>query len=343
MKQRDVGVDVAKALGIMMVVFCHANFAPASPFRFFHMALFFFLTGWLSTFEQGFGSFVAGKVKHLYLPFVACELVFLLLHEVLLAGSGLFMSSTTPLWERVVRIMCFDNVELLLSPLWFLPALFFVNILCYGLVRSLRGRPWLLLTVSMLLMGAGLAMGQLSLLQLPSASFSNAIGVVLVAQFFCIGGYLLRRMDFRFDKWYLALIGLAYLYVAKLVLGLSVDMRINHYSHVALWLLSVCAGVYLTMWLAYRLTSILGEQSITLRALAFTGRQSLLILMLHIFCFKLAGWVQVHCLGYDAAGLAQWANLSDAWYWTLAYAIAGILLPLLLAQIAHICGIFGRN
>ena len=333
MKQRNVGVDIAKALGIMMVVACHANFAPASPFRFFHMALFFFLTGWLSTFESRFGSFVLAKIKHLYVPFVVCELAFLLLHYLLPIETGLFVASSMPLWEQLVRIVCFDNVEIMLSPLWFLPALFFVNLLCYGLIRLWRNRPWLLFGISLLLMVVGLACGHHSWLQVPSLGFSNGVGVVLVAQFFCMGGYLLKRIDFRFDKWYLALIGLCYLYAAKLWLGLSVDMRVNQYSHVALWLLSVCAGVYLTMWLAERLAAIRGGQSVTARALAFTGRQSLLILMLHIFCFKLVGLIQVHCLNYDPSRLPLWGNLSDVWYWTLAYTAAGVLIPLVPALI----------
>ena len=97
MKQRNVGVDIAKALGIMMVVACHANFAPASPFRFFHMALFFFLTGWLSTFESRFGSFVLAKIKHLYVPFVVCEMAFFLLHYLFPSETGLFVASSMPL------------------------------------------------------------------------------------------------------------------------------------------------------------------------------------------------------------------------------------------------------
>lgn len=327
---RDLSVDIAKALGILMVVFCHANFAPASPFRFFHMALFFFLTGWLSSFKSDFMPFIGAKIRHLYLPFVVCELVFLLLHNTLFLRLGLSTAPSMPLGEQFVRIVCFDNVEIMLSPLWFLPALFFVNILCYALVRLMRNRPLLLFVVSLIIMSAGLVLGRFSWLLLPSPTFSYAVGVILVAQFFCIGGYLLRRLGFKFDKWYLALIALCYLYAAKLLLGLSVDMRVNHYSNVALWVLSVCAGVYFTMWLASSLAALCADRNRLAAVLAYPGRHSLIVLMLHILCFKLVGLLQVHCFGYDITLLPLWENLSKAWLWTLAYAFAGTLLPLIL-------------
>jgi len=328
---RDNSVDIAKALGIMMVVFCHANFAPASPFRFFHMALFFFLTGWLSSFTSDFRQFVAAKIKHLYLPFVVCELVFLMLHNFLFVRIGLSFPHTMPVWEQLLRIVCFDNIELMLASLWFLPALFFVNMVCYGMIRLLRNRPVLLALAGICTLAAGLLCGRFSWLMLPSNTFSHGVGVVLVAQFFCICGYLLRQADFHFDKWYIALIALVYLYAAKLLLGLSVDMRVNNYSSVTLWMLSVAAGVYFTMWAAGRLSGLCLTKTSLL--LAYIGRHSLIILMLHIFCIKLLCLLQVHCFGYEASLLPLWENLSKTWYWALAYAFTGTLLPLVLPLI----------
>ena len=332
--QRDLGVDIAKALGIFMVVFCHANFAPLSPFRFFHMSLFFFLTGWLSSFRQDFRVFLTAKVRHLYLPFVICEVLFLLLHNVLFVRAGMAYEYGRPLWKLLLHISCFDNVELMLSPLWFLPALFFVNILCYALVNVFRDRRRTLLAVSIAIMLVGLLCGRHSWLLLHSQTFSHGIGVVLVAQFFCVCGWLLRQLDFHFDKWYIALAALCYLYAAKLFFGLSVDMRINYYSNVGLWLLSVVAGVYFTMWLSSQLLKVGTDHHAVVMVLSYIGRKSLVILMLHIFCFKLVELLQVHCFGYDISLLPLWENLSKAWYWSLAYSFAGIAIPLLLCLLS---------
>lgn len=323
--ERDRSIDIAKGLGIMMVVCCHANFAPLSPFRFFHMALFFFLTGWLQSFNKPFKTFILSKIRHLYLPFVAVEAVFLLLHSTLLTRIGLSVPYTVGLPEIILRIALFDNLELFLAPLWFMPVLFFVNCLSYIMIHLMRRRRWLLLGCSLLLMIIGLYSTRHGWMILPAAMLKQGVNVVLVAQFFAITGYLLRQMKFRFDNGWIAAVGLVYLYVAKLVLGLSVDMRVNAYSNVALWILAVCAGIYLTMYSA----SWLSDKGYS-GLLAYLGEHSLLILMLHIFCFKLVGLIQVYAFGYDLNLLPLWENLSKRWYWALAYSIAGLSIPALL-------------
>ena len=44
---RDRKADIAKFIGILLVVSCHANLEWLIEGRFFHMALFFFITGYL--------------------------------------------------------------------------------------------------------------------------------------------------------------------------------------------------------------------------------------------------------------------------------------------------------
>lgn len=72
---RDKRIDVAKAIGITLVVWGHAGGPYSSMIFRFHMALFFILSGWcfkdvyLDTLSN-LRSCIWKKVKGLYLPFI---------------------------------------------------------------------------------------------------------------------------------------------------------------------------------------------------------------------------------------------------------------------------------
>ena len=135
---RDRKADIAKFIGILLVVSCHANLPWLIEGRFFHMALFFFITGYLSekSFDKPFKDFLISKIKSLYLPFLVAELVFIGLHNVFFnANMVMYHFHWNDFWLEIRHAFCFNNTEMMLSPLWFLPALFFTNLLSYGLKR----------------------------------------------------------------------------------------------------------------------------------------------------------------------------------------------------------------
>ena len=337
-KERDTTIDIAKGLGIILVVACHANFAPVSPGRFFHMPLFFFLTGYLSSFQDGFGTLLYKKIRTLYLPFIFVELLYVATNP-LYVTMGISQASNLSISAQLAHIVCFDNVALILSPIWFLAALFFVNILCWILVhwwRMSRCR-WLPVFVSITLCAIGMANTHLGWLHMTySCNFKEIINVVLVAQLFCILGFLVKNWRIEINNMWIALIAFIYLYVSKLWLGLSVDMRANQYSSVMLFLLAALGGIYMILFISKKINS---WQHPLGRGIAFLcqlmGKASLYILILHIFCFKIVGFLQEN-IGHLEIQNSGWENPGCYGAWTLVYILIGLGLPTCIYLLAHL-------
>ncbi|MDY4850492.1 MAG: acyltransferase family protein [Paludibacteraceae bacterium] len=327
-QQRDFTADCAKGIGILLVVLCHANMIIFSPGRFFHMALFFFVSGWLSSFSNKFGSFVIAKVKHIYVPFVLTEGVLLLFNRPL-ASIGITTMQKN-VWESIVHIICFDNTEMLLSPLWFLGVLFGANIICYAVINLFRSYPYALAVTSGLLLFCGVFLTR-NHINLPFFFEKEQLNVILVAQFFIVSGFLFKSTQIRFDKWWIALIGVFVLVISKGLLNLHIDMRINNYSNLLLWQVCSFLGIYLTMYL-----SLLSHKiPLVAKTLCYLGKHSLSIFIGHIICFKLVDLLLVNGFGYNGQNLSVWGNLSCAWYWELAYFIVGITIPLLIQYLSE--------
>jgi len=329
---RNTTVDIAKSIGIILVVMGHANFAPASPGRFFHMPLFFFLTGYLSSFNQNWKVFLKKKITSLYIPFLICELVFITLHNVFYSVGILDNQYTSvDFFNSILHVFLFDSTELMLAPLWFMTALFFVDILSYGF--CFIRKKWnisqiLLLGITFLLMLFGVLSTRFQIISMPwSSNFKESINVTLVALFFCYLGHVVKgRGQIQFSSLWFMICGVLYLYVAKLVFHLSVDMRTNTYSHIVLWLIACVFGIYSVMFVSHQLS----KWPKLSQFFAYIGRNSLIILFLHIIAFKLVGLVQVYFFNYPIASLAGWNNVDSTGLWSIIYVLIGVALPLAL-------------
>ncbi|MCB9071056.1 MAG: hypothetical protein H6543_01050, partial [Prevotellaceae bacterium] len=189
----------------------------------------------------------------------------------------------------------------------------------------------LLLIITFLLMLFGVVSTRFHLILLPwSYNFKEGINVILVALFFCYLGHVVKNSDkIRFTSWLITSVGVIYLYVAKLVLHLSVDMRVNGYSNVVFWLLACFLGIYSVMFIAQKMSQL----PTVSRFLAYVGRNSLIILFLHIISFKLVGLMQVHLFGYSIDSLAGWHHVDSTGWWSILYVLVGVAVPLMLDDV----------
>ena len=75
MSKRIEYIDIAKGIGILLVVMGHNDFALVSPFAYkliysFHMPLFFFLSGYFLNTTIGFWSFFQKRFNSLLKPYL---------------------------------------------------------------------------------------------------------------------------------------------------------------------------------------------------------------------------------------------------------------------------------
>src|SRR5215510_11051547 len=78
--KRVAYVDIAKGIGIILVVMGHNDFALISPFAHkliysFHMPMFFFMSGMFFKPDIPFWSFLQSRFKRVLKPFVAMLLI----------------------------------------------------------------------------------------------------------------------------------------------------------------------------------------------------------------------------------------------------------------------------
>jgi len=119
-KKRINWVDTAKGIGIFLVVFAHVNSSISDQIYLFHMPLFFFLSGMFFKNDQNFRHFILNKIQYLIIPFI----IFL---TISIPVRILYFSIINDDYSLVQLIRpSTSNV-----PLWFLPALFIVNLIFY--------------------------------------------------------------------------------------------------------------------------------------------------------------------------------------------------------------------
>lgn len=121
-KSRDIEVDVAKGIGILLVILGHLK-NPLMDFIYaFHMPLFFFVSGMFVKNGLSLGNMVIGKAKRLLIPFALYYFLVVIYKMVkLLVKSSLDLgafSLNNP-----------NSVFLNVGPIWFLLALFYVFVL----------------------------------------------------------------------------------------------------------------------------------------------------------------------------------------------------------------------
>lgn len=138
-------VDVAKGIGIILVVFAHVNYTPEilTIIYSFHMPLFFVISGMLFQRDKfpGFREFAKRRFKGLIVPYVIYEMVSigcLYLAERVYGQWQLFDISKEQYLEYICQIVISNWSRVHVNqPLWFLPCLFLVEII-YFFIAKLR-------------------------------------------------------------------------------------------------------------------------------------------------------------------------------------------------------------
>ncbi|WP_295930336.1 acyltransferase family protein [uncultured Xanthomonas sp.] len=142
---RDMRIDAAKAIAILLVVFGHAKGIPHAYVILaysFHVPMFFLLSGWVG---EAFGNrpltlATVGKLaRSLLLPYVAFFFVayayWMLTRHI---GSKAQLWGDRPWWEPLLGLVSGIGPKLYVMPaLWFLPALFVTTLAYLALRRTL--------------------------------------------------------------------------------------------------------------------------------------------------------------------------------------------------------------
>lgn len=153
MSKRIEYIDIARGIGILLVVLGHNDFAIVSPFGHkliysFHMPLFFFLSGYFINPNSEFWTFFKKRFNSLLKPYFFT--IFLIYMGSLSFGRMGFPTAIA----RTLKSLYGTGYFLDWVQLWFLPHLFVVSLyafLFYAVVGKISSRPvrWAILLATL--------------------------------------------------------------------------------------------------------------------------------------------------------------------------------------------------
>lgn len=258
---RDRSIDIAKGIGIILVVWGHLPCFLWREIYLFHMPLFFFLSSLFLNPQNGIKGFFVKKMKGLIYPFVFFNLLFFF--------YGYIFTEYGNLRDYISSMGDIASPD---GPTWFLLSLFEISIFCFLLekyVKPLVIRVGVIIVVTLL--GYWLYMNKIELFAfIPQA----CVGTI----FFYIGYWGMKHKWFN-GRWpFVAVLLCVAGYLIGIILNIETDIHgltINS-SYFFFFIPAICGSLLLLF-----ISKCLANKPY-LGWLSFLGQNSLLILCIHI-------------------------------------------------------------
>ncbi len=334
-KKRDLTLDIAKAICIILMVVGHSFLTHNYWHNFiymFHMPCFFLISGWLLS-DKYLVDLKVGlmrKAKGSYWPFVKWTLIFLLFHN-LFAQLHIYDASYSlrEFVVKIVRIFTLTGSEQLLGGFWFLISLFWASVASLLFLWFLKRIGKLTNTcisggvILMLLITVGEKWIPFRLPQ----QFGEQ---TMMATAFYLTGYLSRRVDVMGrcgSRWMVSLLVIPAVAAVFMDLGM---VTTKGFEIIVYYFVAVCGtfGVLsFSRWIA--------QHSIS-SFLKYVGDKTLYILIFHFLAFKVVSYAYIACSGSPISMLSQFPVMNDvpSWLWAV-YTIVGVGLSLLMWEIVN--------
>lgn len=289
MEKRIGYIDIAKGLGILVIVLAHNDLAGYHPtlHKFiysFHIPLFFFLSGMFFRPERGFGETVKRRFNTLMKPyFFALFMIYL--------GEAAFSNMTFPVIAgRIAKALYATGKYIDWVQLWFIPHLFVVAVFAWLAWRFVFGRVkinWLRWLLMLVMLGVGVtAMPHFWPFTAPFIGMEFfglpfSLDLVFASGFFFLVGYEVNQRSLeKFFASPLVLL-LTFGVLLALVLFLPPALDFNMRTYPSLWIntLEALLGIAMTLSLARNLE---GWSERAAGIFRYCGRISLVILIFHV-------------------------------------------------------------
>ena len=286
MSNRIVFIDIAKGIGILLVVLAHNDLQAFAPFLHqfiyaFHMPLFFFLSGMFFKPEIGFFELLKKRFDSLLKPYFF-SIFLIYFFAVFFDNTGFPVVAL-----RISKALYANGFFLDWVAMWFLPALFTMNLAAFGFYLLFRRftSPWprwiglvLMQVVGVLTLDTFVPVNLPLLGEVNGLPFS--IDLALVGGFFFIlGREVYRNVPEKWfgSKWMLA--GSAVVLFGLLLYSpATVDLNIRKWDAPLINTLEALAGITFVLavsWLVGRGPSWL------VSFFSYMGRISIVILIFH--------------------------------------------------------------
>ena len=290
MSKRIEYIDIARGIGILLVVMGHNDFSVISPFAYkliysFHMPLFFFLSGYFINPTVEFWTFLRKRFNSLLKPYFFT--IFLIYFVSISFGRIGFETAI----QRIIKSMYGAGYYIDWVQLWFLPHLFAVSLYAYvfyAVVSKIDSR---FIRWAALLLTLGVASLFLTTFYpYPLSVFGRqyelfglpySLDLVLLSGFFFILGSETRHLtseDLFGNPFFLLLTGAA-LIGLNLIFPARIDFNTRLYESFAINTVEAVAGILFILALS-REIELRTERLAAL--FKYFGRISLILLIFHV-------------------------------------------------------------
>lgn len=299
-KKRVLWLDIAKAVGILVVLLVHTgkSFGPVTFFGgMFYMPVFFVIAGMTFTYrpEESFWKFAAKKARRLLVPYFGYNLflfLFFFVKNDLLTGQvdrqsffpllGILYSRNSLLPAEAAENVYF--MQILNAPTWFLTAMFASCLIYWFLMRAAKGEKKRLAVLSLGTLLLSVLLHYLCPVLLPWSLDCALYAVSFMAFGKAAAESGLVEKLYRKPVWILLT---AVLFAGLSWLNGSVNMSVADYGRsMVLYLIVGSLGSLLVMEFSMFLEK---HGKILARAGGFLGRHTLPVLCLHLFVYSLIG------------------------------------------------------
>lgn len=288
-KTRVPFIDIAKGIGIILVVMGHNDFSLISPYAHkliysFHMPMFFFMSGIFFKPDMPFLKFLWNRFQRVLKPFLAILLL------IFFASLSFSKISFLMAGRRLIKAMYGSGYYIDWVQLWFLPHLFAVSLFAYFFFKvAKRMRPeWLRWILLMVLFVAGVLSMKffwpfelsfrgkaLTLFGLP-----YGLDMVAVSGFFFILGYELKQV--RNDAWlaniYVFLLSGAGLLFMVWYFPARIDLNTRQFDSLIINTVEALTGILFMLALSRQLARISWLSSV----FSYVGQASLIVLLFQV-------------------------------------------------------------
>jgi fucose 4-O-acetylase-like acetyltransferase len=275
-KNRNHTIDIAKGVGIILVVFGHSwmvSHGNREVFRIvfsFHMPLFLFLSGVFLNEKNSFKDFLISRAHSILKPYF-----------VTLTTLGLLKLSFDVMNKKDYSLNFLNYMSGVLygtgstiawPPLWYLPHLFIVSCVALFLIKHVASIQiqWLILTASLMF----------GILLLNNIVLSWSIDLIPITLFFFVAGYLLRgfvkTMLFNFGH---LLLSLLLFFLLHYFFDDTIDLNLRVYDSLAVSTVKAILGIYICL----SVSSFLTKYVFVTKILGYIGSGTLFILLFHSY------------------------------------------------------------
>ncbi len=317
-KSRIEYLDIAKGMGIILVVCGHAYMPYYSYITHFHMPLFFLISGFLYSSKASVKDFFLRKVKSLYIPFVFWNVVAYLVRQNIDLEFNAFLSFLEKL------LLTWTKEWMFMGPTWFLGALF-TELMLYKIIDKMMPvfKCKRLCILLLYILRAAYAFS----ITLPyRLSRTFILGMFLV-----MGHWLKENVDLlkKYDKHLTAwMAGIIFVLVGHFE---RASMSNNEYSSAFWFVIGALAGSYFLVYVARCMVSCNKKIIVKIKGiLCYFSVRSMDIMIWHKIWFALVVLLQMFLYHKP---LEKWMKYypvfkeKDGWW--LLYVLVGIGVSLL--------------